>query len=82
MDKGDRSVSVRALARLSELLGCSPGDLLDAGPDPETPLFRQQRLNARLAERDVGTPDGVEKGWVHAVQLAWRRHYGSGKRPG
>lgn len=75
MDAGRRVVSMRALARLSKVLGCSPADLIEVGPAPEAALFRHKRLNARLAERDLGASDGVEKGWVHAVQFAWRHHY-------
>ncbi len=81
MDAGRRVVSMRSLARLSEVLGCSPSDLIEAGPDPEAVVFRPKRLNARLVERDLGTPDGEEKGWVHTVQFAWRHHYGSRKQP-
>ena len=76
MDAGRRAVSMRVLVRLSEALGCSPGDLLEVSRVPDAPLFRHKRLNARLAERDLGTPDGAEKAWVHAAQFAWRRHYG------
>lgn len=80
MDAGRRSISMRTLARLSAALGCSPGDLLDANVGARGPVFRKGQLNARLVERDVGTPDGSEKAWVHEVQLAWRRHYGTAKR--
>ena len=80
MDAGKRSISMRALARIAELLGCSPIDLLEHNPMAHRPLFRQRQLNGRLAERDLGTPDGAEKGWVHDVQLAWRRHYRNRKR--
>jgi transcriptional regulator with XRE-family HTH domain len=75
MDAGARSVSLRALARVAEVLGCSPGDLLEAERGGARSAFRDRRLNQRLHERDVATPDGSEKGWVHAAQLAWRRHY-------
>jgi len=77
MDAGRRSASMRTLARISEVLGCSPADLLEA--EAQRPVLRPRRLNVRLKERDLGTPDGTEKGWVHAVQLAWRRHYGRAK---
>ena len=77
MDAGRRSISMRTLVRVAQALSCSPPDLLDVDTAGQGPLFRQRRLNARLAERDVKTTDGTEKGWVHAVQLAWRRHYGS-----
>ena len=80
MDAGRRSISMRTLARISEVLGCSPADLLHVGVQSRTPLFRKPQLNARLAERDLGTPDGAEKGWVHSVQLAWCRHYGLSRR--
>ena len=75
MDAGRRSVSLRALAKLGQLIGCSPSELLDVVRDVEPPPFSETRLNERLAERDRRAEDGQEKGWVHAVQLAWLRHY-------
>ena len=80
MDAGRRSISMRALVRLSEALGCSPADLIEVCPEDRKPLFRQRELTARLAARDRDTPDGTEKAWVHAVQLAWQRHYGPTKK--
>ena len=80
MDAGRRAVSLRALARVADMLGCGPGDLLESGPAAAHGVFRQRRLNVLLAKRDLGTPDGTEKGWVHAVQLAWQRHYAAAKR--
>ena len=76
MDAGRRSISMRTLVRLSQVLGCSPTDLIEVSAKARGPLFRQQRLNARLAARDLGTLDGAENGWVHAAQLAWRRLFG------
>jgi len=78
MDAGRRAVSLRTLGRVAQVLGCSPSDLLESAP--ETPAFHNPQLAHRLEERDAGTPDGREQGWVHAVQLAWRRHYGHAKR--
>jgi len=75
MDAGRRSISIRALVRLSQVLGCSPTDLIEVGPEAKGSLFRRRQLNAQLAERDLGTVDGTEKGWVHAAQLAWQRHF-------
>jgi len=77
MDAGCRTVSIRRLARLAKMLGCSPTDLLDVSWGGEAPVFRRPHLTKRLEARDVGTPDGLEKHWVHAAQLAWQRHYGS-----
>ena len=80
MDAGRRSISLRTLARLSRLLGCSPGDLLEISCWPERPVFPRAQLNERLRERDRRNTDGLEKGWVHAVQLAWVRHYRAARR--
>ena len=80
MDAGRRSVSLRALARLARLLGCGPADLLQICWEPERPIFAEPRLNERVAERDSRAQDGQEKGWVHAVQLAWIRHYSHKRR--
>lgn len=80
MDAGRRAVSLRTLARLSQMLGCSPGDLLEVRGGSQAPVFRQAWLRGRLSERDRGTADGAEKGWVHAAQIAWRRHYGATRR--
>ena len=77
MDAGRRPVSLRTLARLSELLGCSPVDLLEVTFGPNTTVFRRSELNRKLEERDLAVPDGLEKGWVHTALLAWQRHYGT-----
>lgn len=72
-DAGRRALSLRALSRIADVLACSPGELLErAGPHP---LFRRAGLNARLAARDAELADGTERAWVHAVALAWQRHY-------
>ncbi|MBI4341333.1 MAG: helix-turn-helix transcriptional regulator [Candidatus Omnitrophica bacterium] len=75
MDAGRRSVSLRTLAKLSRLLGCSPGDLLEVSWIPERQVFTRTELNARLKERESRNLNGLEKGWVHSVHLAWLRHY-------
>jgi len=80
-DAGRRPISLRTLGRIAVVLGCSLGDLLDLSPADDTPVFRDRRLAQRLKARDLGTSDGLERGWVHAAQLAWRRHYGSPGRP-
>ena len=38
-------------------------------------VYHNARLNRRLMARDLSAVDGQEKGWVHALQYAWRRHY-------
>lgn len=76
MDAGRRLPSLRLVVRLSRVLGCGPGDLVEAGPASQTPVWRRADLNRRLQERDLGAVDGVEKGWVHAAQRAWRAHFG------
>ena len=80
MDAGRRSVSLRALAQLSRLLGCSPGDLLEVSWIPQRQVFGRAELNARLKERESRNVDGLEKGWVHSVHLAWLRHYRAAQR--
>ena len=75
MDAGTRAVSLRTLGRLAQALGCAPGDLLEVTWGSGTAVFRRHALNRRLEERDLGVPDGVERGWVHAGLLAWQRHY-------
>lgn len=74
MDAGTRAVSLRSLARAARVLGCSVGELLEVQDEPNHPVFREAALNRRLTLRDAETSDGSEKGWVHRVQLAWRRH--------
>lgn len=73
MDAGRRAVSLAALSRLAEVLGCSPGELLDEADD--RPVFRRSMLNVRLHAWDAGLADGSERGWTHRVLLAWQRHY-------
>ena len=75
MDAGRRSVSLQMLGRVAEVLDCSPGDLLAFSWGPPTIPFYGHKLTRRLQERDLGTPDGVERGWVHKALLAWHRHY-------
>ena len=74
MDAGRRSVSLRTLARIAQVLACQPGELLDT-PHMETPLFRRPALLAQLEARQRALADGAERGWVHTVMLAWQRHY-------
>lgn len=81
MDAGRRAVSLKALGRAAELLACSPGDLLEAAGESVGPVFRSAQETTRLRERDLGTPDGADRSWVHAAQLAWRRHYRRGPSP-
>ncbi len=76
MDAGKRPVSVKTLARVGKVLGCSIGDLIEVHWEPEGPVFRNRLLQRRMEERDYGAPDGLERGWVHAVLLAWQRHGG------
>lgn len=77
MDAGRRTPSLGLLARLAEELDCGVGDLLEVRRGPETPVFRKASVESRLLERDRGTPDGAEKGWVSATLLAWQRYYRS-----
>ena len=80
MDAGRRAPSLRVLARIAWFLRCSVGDLIEMAPFDERPVFHRRDLQLRLMERDLGTPDGLEKGWVHTVLLAWQRHYRSVRR--
>ena len=75
MDSGRRAPSLRMLARVAQFLHCSIGDLVEMSPADPRPVFRRKDLEMRLMERDLGTPDGLERGWVHASLLAWQRHY-------
>ena len=75
MDAGRRSVSLRALGRIADVLGCSPSELLERDSSAERPVFRLASLNVRLGARDTALVDGAERAWVHAVSLAWQRHY-------
>ena len=77
MDAGARSISLRALGRIAEILASAPGELLERAVAADRPVFRSRRLNARLADRDAALEDGSERTWVHTVLLAWQRHYGA-----
>ena len=79
-DAGARTMSLQALAKVADLLGCSPADLIEVGAAVSTPLFRRRELAAWLAQRDGGTPDETDKRWVHTAQLAWQRHYRAARR--
>jgi len=75
MDAGRRSVSLRALGRIADVLGCSPGELLERDSSAERPVFRPASVNVRVGRRDAALVDGAERTWVHTVLLAWQRHY-------
>jgi len=75
MDAGARSVSLRMLARVAEVLACSPGELLEMTWGTEAPVFRGAALNRALAAREAAAADAPERSWVHAALLAWHRHY-------
>ena len=75
IDAGRRSLSLRALGRIADVLACSPGELLERVDAAGRPVFRQSHLNVRLAERDAALVDGAGRTWVHTVLLAWQRHY-------
>ena len=74
-DAGRRALSLRALGRIADVLACSPGELVECAEAAGRPIFRSALLNVRLAARDAELADGTERGWVHAVALAWQRHY-------
>ena len=74
-DAGRRTLSLKGLSRIADVLGCAPGELVERAGAGGRPLFRPARLNARLAARDAGLVDGTECTWVHTVVLAWQRHY-------
>ena len=46
----------------------------------DTPLFGARRLMDRLRARELAVAEGAERGWVHAVVLAWQRHRLHSKR--
>ena len=75
MDAGRRSVSLGALGRIADVLGCSPGELLERDSRAERPVFRPASVNIRMGTRDAALVDGAERTWVHTVLLAWQRHY-------
>lgn len=75
MDAGKRSVSLQLLTRIAKFLDCGLPDLLEMTWTADTPLFRNQEINCRLRERDLGTTDGTPVGWVNQAMLAWQRHY-------
>ena len=74
-DAGRRVLSLRALGRIADVLACSPGELVERAEAAGRAIFHPARLNARHAARDAGLADGTERAWVHAVSLAWQRHY-------
>ena len=79
MDAGRRTISLRGLARVSQLLGCSPGELLEVSSEDERTIFTKAAANRRLQERD-DQGGGSDKSWVHAAQLSWLRHYQARRR--
>ena len=80
MDAGRRAISLRGLARVSQLLGCSPGELLEVSSEGERTIFTKAVVNRRLRERDEQGGGGSDKSWVHAAQLSWLRHYRARRR--
>ena len=74
MDAGRRAISLRALSRVADMLGCSTGELMESSR-PDVRVFRAARVNARVLEWDRRGVDGLDKSWVSTAQLAWIRHY-------
>lgn len=75
MDAGKRSVSLKALAEIAQLLDLSPSDLLETDFPNHLILFPKKELMEKLQKRDLETQDGTKREWVHAVMLAWQRHH-------
>lgn len=75
MDAGRRSVSLRTLNRVAEVLACQPGELLETSPDSTPLLFRHPASTVALEARAKQLVDGAERAWVHTAMLAWQRHY-------
>lgn len=76
-DSGRRSISLKLLGRIAEVIGCGPSDLIEI---VHKPPFRSRYLIQRLDERANAFPDGTDKTWVHRTLLAWQRHYRSVRR--
>ena len=74
MDKGQRSVSLKALARIALFLGASASDLITVSPIEETRPFMNDRLNKALAKKDQ-TGSDTDRSWLHVTMLAWRKHF-------
>lgn len=81
MDAGARAVSLRTLSRIARMLDCGLEDLVEVRWGAERPVYRAPSVAEQLAVREAGTPDGVEKGWVHTTMLAWQRHAGFRRHP-
>ena len=75
MDAGTRAVSLRALARIAQVLDCGVADLIETDRGTNQPLFQQRGLSDRLRARELAVVEGAERGWMHSVMLAWQRHY-------
>ncbi len=78
MDAGRRTVSLKLLGRIAELLSCSPADLIQVEP-PLQP-FSSQRMLRLLQKKEASFPDGADRSWVHRVLLAWQKHYRAARR--
>lgn len=80
MDAGKRTVSLRLLSRIAELVGCSPLDLIQWVPENQKAVFRSKTAWQKLLRRDFEAEAESEKTWVHTVTRAWRKHYGAARR--
>lgn len=74
MDSGARSVSLQLLGHIANSLGVSPVDLIDKKLG-SVRVFKKQKRMKQLLELDQAGIDGLEKGWVNNVMLAWQNHY-------
>ncbi len=80
ISSGNRSVSIRLLSRIADLLNCSVSDFFEE--QGASPVFKDPCLSREIARIEELNPMGRDKTWVHRVMLARRNHAARLKRPG
>ena len=79
INSGSRSVSIRLLSRIAELLNCSAPELFEESES--SGIFRQLGLDQEIARIEMSNPMGTDKAWVHRLMLANRDHYARVREP-
>jgi len=74
INSGSRSVSLRLLGRIANLLGCEVADLFDESE--AVTVFRSPGVDRAVTRVEEGSCFGADKAWVHRIMLARQEHYG------
>lgn len=75
---GRRGMSLGLLEKISRILACGIDELIM--PDERAAVFKDKKLELRVAAIERRNYDGVDKTWVDRVMLAQIAHYRAMRR--